>query len=52
MNDDELWAAIDAQRLRTADLLATLAAKLTGRIARCATAGPSAMSPGTSPFSR
>lgn len=25
MNDDELWAAIDAQRLRTADLLATLA---------------------------
>ncbi len=24
MNDDELWAAIDAQRLRTADLLATL----------------------------
>jgi hypothetical protein len=25
MNDDELWAAIDAQRLRTADLLETLA---------------------------
>jgi uncharacterized protein (TIGR03083 family) len=25
MNDDELWAAIDAQRLRTVDLLATLA---------------------------
>lgn len=25
MNDDELWAAIDAQRLRTADLLDTLA---------------------------
>jgi uncharacterized protein (TIGR03083 family) len=24
MNDDELWAAIDAQRVRTADLLATL----------------------------
>lgn len=24
MNDDELWAAIDAQRLRTADLLETL----------------------------
>lgn len=24
MNDDELWAAIDAQRLRTTDLLATL----------------------------
>ncbi|MET9311244.1 maleylpyruvate isomerase family mycothiol-dependent enzyme [Kribbella sp. NPDC003505] len=26
MNDDELWAAIDTQRARTADLLATLAA--------------------------
>jgi uncharacterized protein (TIGR03083 family) len=26
MNDDELWAAIDAQRLRTADLLETLTA--------------------------
>jgi uncharacterized protein (TIGR03083 family) len=25
MNDDELWAAIDAQRLRTTDLLVTLA---------------------------
>jgi uncharacterized protein (TIGR03083 family) len=25
MNDDDLWAAIDAQRLRTTDLLATLA---------------------------
>jgi len=24
MNDHELWAAIDRQRLRTADLLATL----------------------------
>ncbi len=35
MNDDELWAAIDAQRLRTADLLGELTPREWGRPSLC-----------------
>lgn len=35
MNDDELWAAIDAQRLRTTDLLQTLTPKEWERPSLC-----------------
>ncbi|NIK60365.1 maleylpyruvate isomerase family mycothiol-dependent enzyme [Kribbella shirazensis] len=35
MNDDELWAAIDAQRLRTTDWLATLSPDDWGRRSLC-----------------
>ena len=44
MNEDEVWAAIDTQRLRTVDLLESLSAEEWAH-ASSATAGRSATSP-------
>lgn len=44
MNEDEVWAAIDTQRLRTVDLLESLSAEA-GHTLHSATARRSATSP-------